>query len=466
MPTSSPWFSDLRSILASARGDGLRAEIVRGGMGSFGLKAAQTVLTLGLMVLLARMLGAEGYGLYAYMLAVVEILGIPVQTGVGTLAVREVAGYEERREWGLLRGFLRFGSFSIIAFSVLLAVGVCTVFEVLPLGWSREKYLTLAAGLLLLPLRALSNYLGAALRGLKKIVRGLLPENVLRPGGFLLLSVGVWLLPSELSLTPSRTMLFHATAAAGALIIGGWMLIRELPRDSAVASPDYEVGAWLSSIGPLSLITGMQLINSRADLVMLGILGTSADVGIYRVAAQGGVLVIFGLKAMNMAVAPHFSSLWASDDRERLQRVVTAAARAALLVAVPIVLVFLVAGDRVLGLVFGREFASGHVALSIISVGQLINAGVGSVVLLLNMTGQETVVVRGLMIAAVSNILLNLLLIPLWGIEGAAIATVLTFGIWNVGLWRSTKKRMDIDTMAVGGRIATNLLIRRDDGRE
>lgn len=420
-------------------------------MGSFGLKAAQAVLTLGLMVLLARLLGAEGYGVYAYVLAMVEILGIPVQTGIGTLTVREVAAFRERREWGLLGGFVRFGCVVILTFGLLAAAGSWALVEILQPGWPPEQFLTLAAGLLLLPLRSLSNYLGSALRGLKRIVRGLVPESLLRPGGFLLLSAGVWLFPVDLTLTPSRAMLFHAVAAAAAAIAGGWMLIRALPGESSEAAAEYEGRRWLGSIGPLSLITGMQLIISRADLVMLGILGSPTDVGVYRIAAQGGILVVFGLKAINMTVAPHFSSLWSARETERLQRLVTGAARVGFLTAVPVAALLAFFGEPLLTLVFGREFAAGHAALAIICGGQLINAAAGSVVLLLNMTGHESTVMRGLMVAAASNVALNLVLIPLWGMEGAAAATVVTFGIWNLLLWKASRLRLDIDTLAFPG---------------
>lgn len=464
MSRAGSWLAKLRSLLVPDGSGGLRDQLLRGSAGSFMIKGIQTFLTLGLMVLLARLLGAEGYGVYAYVLALVEILGIPAQAGLQALTVREVAAYREKEQWPRLKGVLRFGFLVILVLGVLTAVVVWSLSGFFADDWSREKVFTLGWGVILLPLMALSNFRGAALRGLKKIGRGLLPENVLRPGGMLLLCGGVWLLSTDIVLTPSRAMLFHAVAAGGAFLAGSLMLMRALPQRAKAVSAEYETRAWLSSLAPLSLITGMQLINSRADIVMLGILGTSVDVGVYRIAAQGGVLVVFGLKAINMVVGPHFSSLWAAGDRERLQRVVTAAASGALMVALPVVLVFMVAGDTILGLVFGEEFATGHLALAIIAVGQLINAAAGSVVLLLNMTGQETVVVRGLVIAATSNILLNLVLIPIWGMEGAAVATVVTFGLWNLGLWWSTHRRMGIDTMALGAGRFASALVTRDDG--
>lgn len=446
------WLRDLKTYLTEGEAGGLRDQLVRGSTGSFLIKGAQTFLALGLMVTLARLLGADGYGIYAYVLALVEIVAIPARSGLRDLTVREVAAYREKHAWGLMQGVLKFGLVGILLLGVVVGAVAWSTKGWFTGGWSAEKINTLGWGLLLLPLMALSNFAGAALRGLKNIVQGLLPDSILRRAGLLIVCGGVWWLSPE-SLTPSGAMSFHALAAGGAFLAGTWMFLRVVPDQTGTAPAEYRIKEWLASLGPLSLISGMQMINSRADIVMLGIFRPSSEVGIYRIAAQGGLLVAFGLKAVNMAVAPHFSSLWASEDIERLQRVVTVAARAALFVALPVALVFIVGGDLVLEFVFGEEYASGHAALAIISVGQVINTAIGSVMLLLNMTGHERLVVRGLAVAASSNIVLNLLLIPVWGMTGAAIATVVTFGIWNFGLWWFTKRRLNIDTIAFRGTV-------------
>ncbi len=134
----------------------------------------------------------------------------------------------------------------------------------------------------------------------------------------------------------------------------------------------------------------------------------------------------------------------------RLQRLVTQSARAILALAVPITLVFVLFGEQFLALAFGPDYAAGHTALAILAIGQLVNAGMGSVGVLLNMTGHERDTMRGVAIAAVANVLLSLVLIPLFSTVGAAVATAASPIIWNILLRRAVTRRIQIETMAFG----------------
>ncbi|ADE14475.1 polysaccharide biosynthesis protein [Nitrosococcus halophilus Nc 4] len=435
-------------IAGLAKSNGLRAQLLRGGIGSIAIKVGHTLLMLATTVVLARVLGAEGFGIYAYAYALVQILGIPAQMGLPILVVREVAAYQANAQWGLLKGILRRAFQAVGVIAIVLALAGGSVAWVFSERFSQEYLTTFAWALLLLPLIALGNLRGAALRGLRKVIQGQLPEHVLRPGGFLLFLGVVWLLFPQRQLTPADAMLMHTVATGMAFGVGGWLLVRSLPWQSKEAAPAYDTRHWLSSALPLSLIAGMQIINSQTDIIMLGLFRDAEEVGVYRVAVQSATLVAFGLQAINMVIAPHFSRLYAAGDMVRLQRVVTASARAILFTALPVVVVLIVFGEPVLRLVFGVEFVSGYAPLAILASGQLVNAAMGSVGFLLNMTGYERNVARGLMIAAVTNIVLNLFLIPLWGMEGAAVATGVTLVLWNILLWQSVRKHLGINSMA------------------
>lgn len=403
---------------------------------------------LAVSVLLARSLGTAGYGVYAYAFALVELLGLPGQLGIQTLIVREVARFRQRELWGQLRGVLRFGVASIVTTSAVIMLGVGLFTWLSIEGALNTEQTTLLWAVVLLPVVSLMRLYGAGLRGLKSIVKGLVPENIIHPGGFLLLcAVALLVLPASW-LTADRAMLLHVAAALVTLLLAGTMLLGGLPAQAREAKPEYDLHSWIAAALPLTLITGMQIINSRADMVMLRWFGSPDDVGVYRVVVDSSVLVLFGLKAINMAVAPHFAALWTAEDRCRLQRLVTVAARVSFGFACPLGLLLLFFGEPILTIVFGRGFASGSVALAIMVVGQVINAAFGSIVLLLNMTGNERMVARGIAVAVLTNVGLNLVLIPIWGIEGAATTTVVTVATWNSSLWWAARRRLGIDSLA------------------
>jgi O-antigen/teichoic acid export membrane protein len=243
-------------------------------------------------------------------------------------------------------------------------------------------------------------------------------------------------------------MQLQVVAATIAFVIGAWLLSRARPQELAGVTAEYCTRSWLASVFPLAATAGMQLINHHTDIVMLGLFRSAEEVGVYRVSVVGASLVIFGLQIINMVVAPHFARLYSIGERDQLQRVVTASARIALFTALPAVLVFLLFGETLLQVVFGVEFARAYVPLTILAVGQLVNAGAGSVGYLLNMTGHERDTTRGVAIAAGMNVVLNVVLIPAFGMAGAAMATTASLVIWNVILWRAVRTRLGINSMA------------------
>ncbi|MCS3904510.1 O-antigen/teichoic acid export membrane protein [Methylohalomonas lacus] len=425
--------------------ESLRGQLIRGGIGSMAVKIAGLLLNLAVAVVLARLLGPAGYGTYAFALSIIMLLAIPAMFGVPNLLVREVAKYQLHEQWPLLRGALR-RSHQAVSLMALI-IGALALLIILGRGESLAEpgRLTFAIGLLLLPLLALNSLRGAALRGLRRVVQGQLAEMVLTPGLLVLFALAFAV---GLSLTPPLAMLAHAAAALTAFIAGSWLLRRALPLQVQTVAPAYSSSEWLAGVLPFSLITGIQVINNQADIVMLGILTDNAAVGLYKVAVQGSVLVAFGLTALNMVLAPHITRLYQQGERERLQRMVKASARVVLLIALPVAAVFALFGATLLELVFGSDYRGAHTALAILAAGQLCNAAAGSVALLLNMSGHERLTAWGVGCAAVVNILLNLILIPRFGINGAAMATAVTLACWNGLLIIAVRRKLDINSTA------------------
>lgn len=445
MLTLQARFADL---LRRMQGKGLTGQLLRGGVGSIVIRVANVFLGMALAVVLARSLGPEGYGIYAFVFSLVSILAIPAQFGVPRLVVRETARAHVKGDWSCMRGMWRWATAVVVGLSLLLVgLGVLT-----GLLWgdrfSDLQQATFFWGLLLVPLIALGNLRGAALQGLRRVVLGQLPEQILRPGLLcLLLLAAIWWRDHEV--TAAQAMGLHGAAAGVAFVVGALLLYYSHPAPlRANPQPTYKSRDWFMATWPLALTAGMQQINKNTDIIMLGYFLTAEDVGIYRVAVQGATLVVFGQQALSMFVSPYYARLHAQGDALRLQRLVTFSARAAFFTALPLVLVFVLWGTGIVRLLFGINYVNAYMPLLILGVGQLINAMFGHVGLLLNMTGHERDTTRGMAIAAGSNVLLNLVFIPLWGMNGAAMATAITLVIWNFILWRSVQKRLDIRSAA------------------
>ena len=413
---------------------------------SLGLRVSYAGLTFLATILLVRLLGTKGYGIYAYIFALITILSIPSQFGLPPLVLRETAKGMARENAALVRGIWvwagRFVGFTALGLALLAGLAIWL--------WQdrfSEAYLTTFAWtLLLVPLVALGKLRGFALRGLHRVIQGQLPENLIQPGVLVLLLSGALLAGHFLS--PAQAMALQVTAATMAFGVGAGLLVRATPTEVRRTQPRFESRLWLQSVLPLAFIGGMQLINKNASIVILGFFVPPEQIGIYRVAVQVSILASFGLQAVNMVVAPRFASLYARREMGRLQHLVTSSARAILGFNLLLIGGAVLVGRWFLSLFFGPEFVAAYAPLMILLIGQFVNSAAGSVAFLLNMTGHERETARGMAAAAGINIALNILVVPLWGIQGAATATAVALIAWNAMLWRAVRKQLGINSLA------------------
>jgi O-antigen/teichoic acid export membrane protein len=424
-------------------GNSLRARLIRGGLGSASIQVANRLLALGIGIVLARGLGLDGYGVYAYAFAIMSLLMILAEAGVPTLLMREVAASHSRAEWGLLRGALHRGT-QLVGF----AASVVSLVGLFVLWWFAhslrpEILYTTALMLLLLPISALCKTVAHAIRGLHRIVIGQAVDMLIRPLLVLIIVAVVFLVWPE-QRQPQVAMAAQLLGALVVLLIGVLLLRQLLPASARKADPEYKSRRWLKSALPFTLIGGAGIINSQADIVMLGWYTTAGDVGIYRVAVQGAVLLQFATHALGNVVSPQFARLYAQGDRPRLQRLAVVNARVVFLAAFPVALLFVFFGENFISMVFGSSFSFAFIPLLILSLAQLINAAFSSSGYLLNMTGNESGAARALWLAAAINLVLNSMFIPLWGVVGAAAATSISTLVWGWLLYSYAKKKLGI----------------------
>lgn len=408
------------------------------------MQALSTALALGLGVVLARTLGPDGYGIYAFAFALMSLLMVVAEAGVPTLVMREVAAAEAREQGGLLRGALRRGLQFVAIVSVFVSVVGILCLTLIADRIETTNLYTLGVMLLALPIAALAKTLAHALKGLRRVVMAQALELLLRPVLVLASVVGMALVLSPSPLTPSLAMGGQLVAAIVVGIFSFILLRRTIVAIVRKETLEFRSREWLKSALPLSLIGAALVINSQIDVVMLGWFEPDEQVGIYRVAVQGSVLVILSLQAVTAVVTPYIARLYAQGDTALLQRIVTRAAQASALPALLIVILLVGAGQDILSWVFGPEYAAAHVSLVILAMGRLAVAVLGICGPLLTMTGFERLQSQTIWFAVVANVILNLTLIPWLGVVGAAISTALTAFGWIALLALIAQSRLRI----------------------
>lgn len=180
----------------------------------------------------------------------------------------------------------------------------------------------------------------------------------------------------------------------------------------------YSFWIFLSSSG--------SLVFTYADTLMVGYFLETADVGIYRVVFQFTTIAAFTTTAMRTVLFPNISKWSVSGDTDRIAVSLSKAFTYSLMLAVPVLAGGLLLGDKLLYYFYGSDFESGNYTLYLLLVMQVVNVFVFLQTTYINGLNYPKKALKVTIVAATANIVLNFALIPALGIEGAALATLLT----------------------------------------
>ena len=393
--------------------------------------------------MLARLLQPEKFGEYSFVLAVMTILSMPLAFGLRQTLMREIAYARAHADTGR--------NLQIWAWAVNRAIWATAVFAVILAAWvawgindaDLQWQMALGVGIyLFLPTPKL---LSGVLHGMGHTVQSQFPEFVLRPFLTIVILSGVWIAGDPPSLSVSVALLIFALtlladAALSVMLLKRGSDFRFWPQKQS--HPKTTQG-WALTISTLSFgaIASVQLINNNLDIVMLGLLSTDAQVGLYKAATVLSTIAVFGLGAVNTVIMPQVAKLHAEGNSEHLQEMITKAARIITAFGIGGAVITWVFGKFLLTLIFDSSYEGAFSALVILTVGQFANACFGPVALILNMTGHQKLTLIGVTTAVLVNGALNLALVPHYGMEGAAIATAVSLVLWNALLAIALKRR-------------------------
>jgi O-antigen/teichoic acid export membrane protein len=165
------------------------------------------------------------------------------------------------------------------------------------------------------------------------------------------------------------------------------------------------------------------LVMGWTDTLMLGYFSSSADVGIYNAALPTAQVIRAVPGALGVIFFPVVSELYARDKIDDLRRTYSVVTKWMFSLIFPAFLLVVLFPDKIIKILFGAEYIAGATALSILMFGFMISAVVGPAGEILRTYGRTKTVMMTNYLGAAINLGLNLLLIPIYGVNGAAIAT-------------------------------------------
>lgn len=417
--------------------------VFRGSAAAFIIKVFSTALALVLQVVLARWLGVENFGEYIYALTWINLFTLVGQGGFQNAGKKYVAIYQGNQP-SMLKGFILFSYRTILGFSIIVFLGFYLSTKIVNYGMSASLMSTLLIGSLMLLFNSLTQNTIGILQGFKEIVKGFTPHNILRP---VLIIGGVFLIYfwSMQDINAPVTMGINAGSTLFVFLVTLYFMRQYLPAGFGEIRAQYKNREWIRVTIPFFLIASLGFILNRTDILIIGIMLDTSQAGIYAVATRIASLILFGTFAVNAIVAPIIADLYMENKLEQLERTIKKVTRGLVAYALPAFIILVFARNIFLGL-FGVEFVSGALPLVILAGANALTAFFGTVMYIMMMTNNQNQAAIIMIMVTVLNAVLNILLIPIFEIIGAAVATGFSIVVWNLAFYLYIRRRLGIDS--------------------
>ncbi|MBT6013604.1 MAG: flippase [Flavobacteriales bacterium] len=437
----------MKSKLKKALKDQDFSELLKGSGISFILRFGGLAVGYLLTLVIANLFGAKGLGDYVLAITILRLFTLLAKLGLDTTSIRFIASFASQNKWSSIFRF-RKQVVIILSFSTVIA-SLFMYFLAEPIADlinTNYKYIKLNA-FLVLPLSFFMLHY-ESLRGLKRIAEF---------SFFYVMSQALFTVVSLLIIyqftTTSDVPIYAYFVSVIIVSILSFLSFKYSVKtlSDGQESADLEIRSYENLLKisiPLMFAQSVQFIMAWTDKLMLGSMSTSEEVGIYHTAFKLSMFAAVALMSINSIASPKFAEMYAKNDMKGLRKIVRQSTKMIFWTSVPLVIIFFMFPEFLLGL-FGKEFKVGVNAFILLSCGKLFSSFSGSVGNILQMTGNQNILAKILLFAAIINIVLNLYLIPKYGIDGAALASVISIVVWNSGMILAVKKKLGFYTFYI-----------------
>ena len=378
----------------------------------------------------ARHFGPEDYGWFSLALALILVSGNISDLGMQQSIARFIPFFQEKNEKKKLNYAIKFGAkISIIAsliLALLIIIGSSRISK--SLNGGSDFTVLLISFAFVVPFVVAFNYLQGILRGMKDMRMMAISNNFFVWGPRLALLRLILILKADIE---SIVLAYYASYIIG--VIAVWLYIKKkvlLFEEVEFFTPSYRdlvLSKQLIAYSlPLAFSGISNVLRQRFDVIFIGIFQNAFQVGLYNVALPLAMLMTVLLVAINRITLPVIAGLFRRESEKEMEHIYRLLAKWTLMITLPIFFLMLLFPEKVIYITFGERYVEAANALRFLSIGFFINAISGSFGEYLQSYSKT----KSILIISVTgtgiNIILMLLLIPQFGIEGAAIACTLS----------------------------------------
>jgi len=377
----------------------------------------------------ARLMGADVYGKLMYVTVIITMLSLVTKLGLTQGLVQFISRLTENNRIEERNSIISFSFLLVSVFSIILSVILFIFSDFIALNIFNNQELASLLKVMspILILLSLIELTPGIFRGLKIVKYQVLGRDLIQSFirlimvlilGYLGYKIYGLVAAFYLSMAFSLLYLFYKLYD---LNLFGKIKCKFITSYKEI----------LIFSAPLLISSILHYSISKIDIFMIGYFLNTSSVGIYTVALKIGTLTNFLLFSINSMFAPNITTLYYNNQMVKLEKLYQVITKWVLGINLSVFFLFIILSKEIMN-VFGTEFIIGWIALILITAGQVVNAGVGSAGLINVMTGYPKSELYVSIIVFVINVTLNYFLIPIYGIEGAAFASLISIGVMNL----------------------------------
>jgi O-antigen/teichoic acid export membrane protein len=390
---------------------------------------------------IAKLLSVSDYGKYSFVVSVINLLSLAACLGFSISLVREVASYQAQGKMNLAKGIFRFSFWSTLLVSVIISFlfVFLSYFKYLKLGY--EFYITVLIGLSII-FSSLILIRQFSLQGLHLTVASQVVNNI---GKYLVQIIAIFcLLNFGLSVINFNSIiLVNAIAILVSFVILEIIFYSDTSSILKNSIPVYDYKVWIVSSFSLFIYKFVSTYLASSEIVLLELLRSNEEVGVYSLARKISGFVSFGLMAANIVLAPKISALYAAGSIAEIENLVRKSIRIVFLFSILVFIIIAIVAIPIFNYL-GNEYLKSFIPLLVMMLGELINVAFGPVANLLINSHNERSINSIMIYVTVINIILNIIMIQYFGYIGAAITTAATTILWNAWMAIIVKKKVGI----------------------
>lgn len=398
---------------------------------------ASKLLTYAYLLLLART-GAQNYGLFSLVFAITGVAITLSVLGLNNGVLRYVAFYhglqDKRRVKGAITTALKLSA----AISLVAAGAMFFLSDWLAAALFHAPGLSLLIKIfaLAVPFSSANRIFWAAMEAFQKVEYEVYSRHIFENAAKLILT-GAMIYFGHLF---TGVGLAYVAASVMAFLLSFYLVENIFPilRTHIKSAPFYR--ELMSFSWPLILTSVFSLALSWTDTLMIGYFVTARDVGIYNAALPTSSMMLVFPSALTALFIPLMTVAFAKKSFVAAKKIYQRTVKWILLANLPIFLIGAIFPSDIISFLFGKEYVTAAASFVVLLLGYFVYSALIPAMSILQVVKQTRLVFLNSLVAAISNVLLNALLIPRYGIIGGAIGTATAFSLYGIlGLARAER---------------------------